>query len=290
MPASALTHPTYQGGTGRRQDLWARAPCTPGPRSPRESPRSLPVYGRGPIPEEGGSVIFLAARYLPGLPVRFSRAFLSFGFHGDLGRQEIRQSFRQLCEGKQEAGRREAGQHRPAPPRQALGLDSALPAARGRGAPGRGAGAATGASSLIRERKSRSLALVKENTALASGSPMSWEPQARPAPPACQARPAREFQGPPGSRDSTLGHPCGAQWLRTSDFSLHNSSREETFSAIPSAETRREAGTPRETSPASAPRDRGSLFPTQRACRQRSPRTGRLPGPRATRRHPRDAG
>ena len=57
-----------------------------------------------------------AARYLPSLRLRLSRAFLSIGFHSDLGCQEIRQSFRQLCRGKQEAGRREAGQRRAAPP------------------------------------------------------------------------------------------------------------------------------------------------------------------------------
>lgn len=214
--------------------------------------------------------------------MRFSRAFLSFGFHGDLGRQEIRQSFRQLCEGKQEAGRREAGQHRPAPPRQALApIATCLPQeAQEAGAQEAGARrgvepwAATGASSLIRERKSRSLTLVKENTALASGSPMSWEPQARPRPspparPGC-LRISRAHQGPGTAPLATPVEPSGCGLLIFN--SLHNSSREETFPVIPLAKARTEAGTPRETSPASAQRDRGALFPTQRACRQRSPR------------------
>lgn len=99
--------------------------------------QSFPVYGRGG--RLRGTLSSSSPAISPGLPAQFSRAFLSFGFHGDLGRQEIRQSFRQLCEGKQEAGRREAGQHRPAPPRPALRppIPPCPKGTRVRGRPGR---------------------------------------------------------------------------------------------------------------------------------------------------------
>lgn len=47
----------------------------------------------------------------------------------------------------------------------------------------------------MQERKSRSLVLVKENTALTTGHPMSWEPLAWPLP--LPAQPGRVLSGPP---------------------------------------------------------------------------------------------
>lgn len=123
VPTSAPSTSYYWGSIGPHGDLrdkagsLARAMCTPGSVFSVKA-QSLPVYGRGA--DSRGTLSSSSPAISPGLPTQFSRAFLSFGFHGDLGRQEIRQSFRQLCEGKQEAGRREAGQHRPAPPHQVL--------------------------------------------------------------------------------------------------------------------------------------------------------------------------
>lgn len=156
--------------------------------------RSFPVY-RPQGPDPRGSVIFLLARYLPGLWVRFSRPLRSFSFHGDPARQEIRQSFRQLCEGsRKQAERKQVSTGRPHPACPPAS-DTACPkGTRGRRA-WRPLGGHRAASSLMQERKPRSLVLVKENTTLATGHPMSWEPQARPPP------------LPPGQTGSSEGPP-----------------------------------------------------------------------------------
>lgn len=125
MPASASSTSYLWGGAGI--GCGVRTPGTgtgvwPGLRTPVTFPPlpdgGFPVYSPWGLSPQAARKHYLPhGCYLPGPSMRLSRAFLSIGFHGDLGRPEIRQSFRQLCRGKQEAGRREAGQHRPAPPR-----------------------------------------------------------------------------------------------------------------------------------------------------------------------------
>lgn len=130
--SSSRGHSRYRGAAGCGR-AW-------GQRGPGAFPPGFPVYAAGPA-EEARKRYLPRGHYLAGRPLRFSRAFLSLGFHGDPGGQETRPSFRQLCEGKQEAGGREAGQHRLLPP--ASRADSGRPA-EGLGAPGVEAWAAPG--------------------------------------------------------------------------------------------------------------------------------------------------
>lgn len=269
VPAPAGAHPSYRGarGCGRTWGQSGGLASAPAhwPQSLPKSPSGLPVYGcraaRGS--EEALSSSWPLSRW-PAAAI--FQALLSFSFHGDPGRQEARQSFRQLCEGKQEAGGREAGQHGrllPPPRRQ-------QPACRrGSGRPGVETWAAPGASSLIQERKPRPLALVQENTALASGHPMSWEPQARP--PSPRAGPSQDSQGPT-NRSSTLGPPPGAQWL-----ALLSSPR-GTVPVTPLARTR--TGRLGHLGKRPCQREGRPPDPTQRACLlAKDPCASRAPAP-----------
>lgn len=110
-------------------------------------------------------------------------------------------------------GRREAGQHRPAPPHQARQPLILRPKGT-RVSPAMGplGGYQPGASSSRQERKSRSPASIKENTTPATSYPMSWGRQHGPRPPP-------HLPGPTGSppdlqaqQQRPLPTPRGTQW------------------------------------------------------------------------------
>lgn len=224
--------------------------------------QSFPVYGHRA--DSRGTLSFSSPAISPGLPARFSRAFLSFGFHGDLGRQEIRQSFRQLCEGKQEAGRREAGQHRPAPPHQALrpAIPRCPKGTRVRGgveAPGRSladAGEKTQVPSSGQRRgcSSHRLPAVTGTTSVAPSTAHSAK---------------QVLSGIPASTPTRGGTPGPPRWGPVHCVSLLG---KRTCPTTPPAVTTAEAGPPRATSPASAQQEqRAACSPTTEGLRHRSP-------------------
>lgn len=246
--------------------------CTPGRRLLCESPEEFsclqPVGpdSRGSKEELSSSSPIISLACWCDFPGPF---FLSVSTVTWAGRKLARVSDN-CVRGSRKRGGKEAGQHRPAPP---AGRRPPLPTwPRGtRVRVGVEALAGhRGVSSLMYQRKSRSLVLVKENTALAMGHLMSREPPAWLLP--LPGRPGRVLSGPPGPttvpRGSTLSptpaEPGGPGGCGLFIFNFTRiSSREGTFPVTPLAGTAAEAETPKEMSPASAHK-RAPCSPTPR--------------------------
>lgn len=181
-------------------------------------------------------------------------------------------------------GRREAGQHRPAPPHQAR-QPLILPPKGTRVPPARGplGGDQPGASPPMQKRKSRPPASVKENTMLATGCLTSWGRQSRPGPPPLlpgqTGRPPDLQARQQGLKPSPVAVPSAhSQWDPVAGVVvdvcfLALSSTEGTMSCDPVGQAHDgRLDTQGNASRLCSALTEGSLFPdTKKACHQRDP-------------------